>query len=384
MSGPWRLHSDVFEANGRSETIEFFVKRSVAEPGKLRWYVKHVLQSFGFVIDNKHSKTCIRYRDNEPAWTTWLQELGLPAHGFFGLSIEATKRTAPEARDFEQAEPDFWMSTAMIFFAAQVWYRKRRVQEQKLRVFNVIHRILSKTFDPADVDEVFARARNEHLDARCEMGDEDGTCPCARHLLDRLFVRAADRSLEVLARLFCALEGFPIKCPVACQLLGRIVLSVAAEIDERVELWGDKDLGTIGCRMGPSGVKRCRIDPSISTAILIRAGENQQSVSLAAAAAEKGLKTSTARTSLLRHLNGKRAESLLSVPEHPGSLASQYDAFRVGKPAREYLIHIGWDPELKKSLVFPPKVTACPKIMRLGEKPLHRFQTLGDRKSFPF
>ena len=117
---------------------------------------------------------------------------------------------------------------------------------------------------------------------------------------------------------------------------------------ESFNVWGDKDIGQANDILGPSSTKRRRISAHMKEYLAgTRVGEDRE---ITVRKKDKDLlpkvKTETMRWQL--------SSNWLSLP-CPTTFSSTFDAGRVGRPAKELLLHLGYLPRLRRGIPLPPR-----------------------------
>ena len=141
-------------------------------------------------------------------------------------------------------------------------------------------------------------------------------------------------------------------CPAIAAMAWQRVCLVADHIDARTHVWGDSALehATELVLTGPSGHKRRRLDEHVLSKALTSP--------VVGASAPLVATASTDRRHLREHVSQTMgtvmAASHLTFSGSMGTIASVWDAVRLGNPTLDLLVHVAWHCKLEVSTVLPP------------------------------
>ena len=199
----------------------------------------------------------------------------------------------------------------------------------------------------------------------CQIGRANGFCQCIRRFLSDSPVASDPLIPQVhLASVLLAMEGQRY-CLDSVAWARHLICLVSMHIDRRTGEWGDSDLLRNKNIMldGPSESatnKRRRADPHLK---FLAASSGQT-----AEVARRYNITSgnSARDWEEEFLCQHRCATLLSCTGFNWTVSSCLDAARVGRPAREILLHLLWDHKHNVAMVAPPQVArselACHRL----------------------
>ena len=134
----------------------------------------------------------------------------------------------------------------------------------------------------------------------------------------------------------------------------RLMQEIEQAVDAREIQWGSEHGDAPDAwRMGIRGVKRCRANRVLRDTFVyddkgpLQAYRNSSFGS--------GGNVSSARNWRTRWLSELRASCMFKGVHFTGTLASAFDASRIGRPAKDYNLHLMWDCDANELVVAPPK-----------------------------
>ena len=316
----------------------------------IRWELRRVLPSVGY--PEKKSVLLKDYvRDMLPGWRVAWASLQLPLTPGFGRPSSSHDPTSPAHHGENFEESEYWMDTDRLLVALLFWWNRAKVSgDRTARASCALRLMLEKIIDP---DAVLAhdamRWREEHL-ALCQLGNQRGACMCVGITSQKLdMIRAQRHAPHDMLRYTWKELYLARECPAVAAQLAMSLRVVADSALQSFNVWGDKDIGQANAIVGPSSKKRRRISSRMKEYLAgTRVGEDTE---ITVRKKDKDLlpkvKTEAMRWQL--------ASNWLSLP-CPTTLGSTFDAGRVGRPAKELLLHLGYLPRLRRGIPLPPRV----------------------------
>ena len=146
------------------------------------------------------------------------------------------------------------------------------------------------------------------------------------------------------------------ECDACHALFSQALEQLAMHIEARAQRWGSDNLlvSEILERTTPGGTKRRRVEQGVREAIMRKAAEKNATGPSVIAGATGIADPMLCYKWRLSDLARFRGSCLAEYKEGPRTCHSVFDAARVGKPARDWLIHLFWDPQCGLSAPLAP------------------------------
>ena len=332
--------------------VEFLWKawRAVDQPAQVRFELKRVLPTVGFNEVSKNTRLSDVVKTQITKWRQDWQMFGSTETDVFGRSAHSVKlhsRWHGSDEPTPGAEYDFWLSTKGLVVCLLYWGESRKQVENR-EVAQVAFRLfLERTLSADDVLALDAQNVSPAHRLLCKQEHRCRTA-CRLSCLGQLGggVGAHENLQLTMLRLYDA-RG----CDACCAHSTALVDAVSSSIAAGLEMRGDNNLQT--CRLalrGPTG-KRRRMDPHLQAECL-RSG-NQPGSSSQPRVSGAGFSDGSQKYWTMRHCCEYQANTHLSL----GStvvFSAAFDGVRVGRPAREFLVHVFGDPIQLRFFVLPP------------------------------
>ena len=188
--------------------------------------------------------------------------------------------------------------------------------------------------------------KDESLRRCTEFSHRGRCCHVQEHAEALDAIKSRDSSVQndvcdVLA--LCLRSGH---CPAFKHHMRHMLYALEDLMLDEFGTWRDRDIGEKGVLLGPAG-KRRRCDMHIKAAVEASQGSTQE----VAMTKEHRLALPVWKSTVLRH---QLAANWLEMARHR-CLSSTFDAGRVGRPSKDYLLHLVWCPRGRCSVPLPPR-----------------------------
>lgn len=300
-----------------------------------------------------------RYKDMLHSWDEWGQDF----HVFNPAEHRGSSRTSLKARARRLNEPavpgedQYWLSTfymVIISLKNTVW-RKRDHGKESSREF--LAQFLIATLDGALIlEKMDFQAIDPCILSQCTAGADDGKCEHIRQVLFKLAGESYSPQWMVV-RAFTELLQFP-ECDCCHSLLTLYLDAVVSIIESTVGKWGttnllDEEFTNV---LTASGVKRRRIEDVVKDAIMRKASEHNGAGPSVVASSTGLANANLCYKWRLQELAKFRGTCLVEYGTYPRTMHSCFDAARLGKPAKDWLMHVMVDPFTKCAISLAPTV----------------------------
>lgn len=277
---------------------------------------------------------------------------------------------ACDERTLDGAEQEFWMNTAAVLAMLLHWSEIRRKRDDRSPAAALLKALVADCLPVPAVESIAPLELLESERTRCMEGAPDGQSCCAcwqRRVLKEgesgAFNAASpqERVSGILKTLF-----HHRSCPSISARCSRLVLQVAAAVEQSVESWGCFDWQFSSQAVYHGAARSRRIDPHLKQFAVSGAIAEGRVKTVGQATKAIGMSSSSTPVQWSHsELAAYRASSLLSFGE------SQYicvavDGARVGKPAKELIFGVLSSPAQNRSCIMPPQAPACVSDISLG------------------
>ena len=325
----------------------------------LRWELRRVLPTVGYLETSKNTRLCIVAAAQESRWRGWMSAIGLDPEEHWGRSTHSLAKRRRSFHELVQAEESFWMSTEGLLLCLSCWVTFRKHIRSQLLVRLVLQTFLRATCDVDVLRRVDFKAVPEDLLTACQNVQLVGRgCFCWREWHKRVVNFGGEDVCAILSEALYTL-AVHMSCPLCTRFFGRLVHTIACHIQERADEWHERDLkDNASCIWleGPAGNKRRRVDPWVREAVV--AATNVHSSSQGSGAlirADSVLSTTVLDKWAIGWLAQMQTQCHLAA-KRSMVFSSAFDASYIGEPAQDLLLHCCWAEGLQRLLPVPPVV----------------------------
>eukprot|EP00971_Amphidinium_carterae_P221677 4400454-Amphidinium_carterae.1 len=315
----------------------------------LKWELRRILPDLGFEYTSAGTKVCKQWARLSPVWKGLAESLGMSeVESLLGAAstskhAQSASSVTPDGETASQsAEANFWVSSVMLLLVLLHFAERGHKQVTKSKAGCCLQMLLAF----ASGVELEAMSDVEGLvRAQCYTSiDESGNCCHVASALSAGVEMAGEceghkRAYLTLVHLFRLRDS----CPSCKGHLAALLGLVGASIDGRAGTWRN-GLVQLPELMGPSGVKRRRVDPHVRASILATAQKDER---------KRAWIASDESTRLVS------AEHVFAGAQY---IASAFDGGRIGKPQKDCLIHWILEPCGEVAYCLPPQVVICQNI----------------------
>jgi hypothetical protein len=317
-----------------------------------RWEVRRIVPAVGYLSHPKSDALHKFIKVQLPLWNSFWASIGLNVSLVFGRSSHGDSHRLHGDRDDGDNEREYWFTTTSLLATLSFWLEHRRGAENKDLVATVFSLLLERacTRDfllSLDVTSV----SQDCLNLCAEHPDLNGQCSCLQDVL--LSHQASQDNLHRTLASFMGILSRHGECATCMKHLGKLVSSIASNIEERFDVWADLNLKEAHdiSLAGGAGKKRKRLDShavsQVVDALSDPHGKPLGSLPTISAAA--------LNRAAVKHCCVLQASSHLTF-KHGGTVTSMFDGVRLGSPAYELLLHVLWHHDKFRSTVLPPAV----------------------------
>ena len=256
-------------------------------------------------------------------------------------------------------EDDYWVDTKMLLMLLLHWCRNRRGASLKAMVQQVAKHLLSLIFG-AEVCSLSCinKTRGPHI-SLCRQGcyEDHELCTCLLSALQAILNLSSvgQTSGAALFDKLVTLADHAAECASVFSILAQAMESVADQIQDRKDTWGNFDLLRKElCLVGRSGEKRRRLDGPVKSQIVSAALMEGKAQRPSDVARVVGLSTSSSVDEWSEQAVMHQVASGYLSYLVPGIHSIAIDGAQIGKPFKDYLLihHNRWP---NQNMVLPPK-----------------------------
>jgi hypothetical protein len=352
------LHVSVLQDGGsmRKTTLMSWTDRGT---NHLRWSLYDLMRTAGYK-ETASSRYWGLWRTQKKKWHQWLDLCGIEAANVTGDSEAQVLGQSASAASLADpmVEKECWLSTCVVPNLLAWWIVHRRSNDYKLEVRRALETFLASTVQGSVADDLLDRQPLPEEATLCSTEPVvNGVCVCMRGIIENALFQNVEHSPQQLCASFLEELLMQSNCGCALAVARRVSTGLADDIESHRNSWGKSDLTkeSDAWLHGFSGVKRRRANPHLKQQCVLDGDRTAPEI-----ARSSGLQKSNAGTAkgwVTNWLSGMRGTCLVSSDQFSGTLSSCFDAARLGRPAKDYNVHLLWDHSRRELQCPPPKVS---------------------------
>lgn len=337
----WHLDGCRRGEDGEFVTIHWKLWVADDAGATLRWEVRRIFPSIGFVERNRHTAPrAILDRDLTQWQARWFL-FGWIVPECFGRSQHALRCAGAGLDGLQEAEQEAWVSTRALLAVLFHYMQARRAMAARSLVRCVTQLFLESCCTLPFLQGLDLRTIAPVHRGLCAESVVGGLCGCAHAWLDSNRIIDANDAWATAVSVLLDLQALA-HCNTLQSHMGKLLSLLGRHINETVDSWGNADLVQWDHAELHGPLKRRRLDPHLRSQVA--EATNSHSIGVGCVQALRALGRMTHSQQAFVEEQGlchMMAATHLAC-QTKSTISSCFDASRVGVPANDFLAHVLW------------------------------------------